>query len=58
VWVYRGKAEGPFELNPDEIERGAWFAPDEITSRIAEHPKEFASAFRLIWKLLATAKPS
>ena len=58
VWVYRGDAEGPFELNPAEIERGAWFAPDEVTPRIAGRPQEFASALRLIWKRLAAAKSS
>ncbi len=50
VWVYRHKAEGPFELNRDEIERGGWFTPDEVTRWIAEKPGEFASAFRFIWQ--------
>src|SRR5213076_531876 len=26
VWVYRCAAEGPFRLDPEEIERGDWFA--------------------------------
>jgi isopentenyldiphosphate isomerase len=51
-WVYRCESEGPFELNPDEIERGEWFAPGKITLWIAEKPGDFASAFRLIWKTL------
>src|ERR1051325_1724158 len=38
VWVYRCEAEGPFELNADEIERGGWFAPEEVTRWIAERP--------------------
>lgn len=50
--VYRCKAEGPFRLQPDEIERGGWFAPEKITRWIAEKPGDFASAFRLIWKTL------
>jgi isopentenyldiphosphate isomerase len=54
VWVYRGEAEGPFELNVDEIERGGWFAPDEVARWIAERPEEFADAFRFIWKKLST----
>ena len=49
VWVYRCRAEGPFQLHPDEIERGGWFAPDKITRWIAEKPGDFAGAFRLIW---------
>ena len=50
VWVYRCEAEGPFTLHPEEIERGGWFAPDEITRWMAERPGDFASALRLIWR--------
>ena len=50
VWVYRCLAEGPFALNREEIERGDWFAPNEVRRWIAERPQEFASAFRLIWR--------
>ena len=38
-------------LHPDEIETGGWFAPEKVTSWIAERPQEFASAFVLIWDL-------
>jgi isopentenyldiphosphate isomerase len=55
VWVYRCQAEGPFQLHPDEIERGGWFAPEKITRWIAEKPGDFASAFRLIWVKLNAA---
>ncbi len=50
VWVYRCQAEGPFELNREEIERGGWFAPAQVSSWIAERPHEFASALLLIWR--------
>jgi isopentenyldiphosphate isomerase len=50
VWVYRCQAEGPFRLHPDEIERGDWFAPEEVTRWMAERPEMFASALLLIWK--------
>jgi 8-oxo-dGTP pyrophosphatase MutT (NUDIX family) len=53
VWVYQCEAEGPFELNPDEIERGGWFAPGEVTRWMAEQPQEFASALPYIWRRLA-----
>ena len=56
VWVYRCEAEGPFTLHPEEIERGGWFAPDEVTRWIAERPQEFASGFVLIWQQLNQAK--
>jgi isopentenyldiphosphate isomerase len=52
VWVYRCEAEGPFTLNAEEIERGGWFIPEELTRWMAERPEEFASAFVVIWKKL------
>ena len=51
-WVYRCESEGPFDLNPDEIERGDWFTPEKITAWVAERPQDFASAFRFIWNRL------
>jgi len=50
VWVYRCEAEGPFQLHPDEIERGDWFEPGEVTRWMKERPEEFASALLVIWK--------
>jgi len=52
VWVYEGKAEGPFALNADEIECGEWVAPQEVTRRLAERPQEFSSAFAFLWRTL------
>jgi isopentenyl-diphosphate delta-isomerase type 1 len=52
VWVYRCEAEGPFHLNRDEIERGDWFAPAEVTRWMTERPQEFATALLLLWKKL------
>lgn len=54
VWVYRCQGEGPFELHPEEIERGGWFKPEEITHWMNERPHEFASALLKIWRLLAS----
>jgi isopentenyl-diphosphate delta-isomerase len=51
VWVYRIEHAGPFVLHPEEIERGNWFAREEVTRWIAEKPEDFAPAFRLIWAL-------
>ena len=50
VWVYRCQAEGPFQLDPDEIERGGWFAPPEVTHWMAERPEDFAGALLVIWR--------
>jgi isopentenyl-diphosphate Delta-isomerase len=51
-WVYRLEGEGPFELNPEEIEYGEWFTPGKVTRWMAEKPGDFASAFRHVWHRL------
>ena len=53
VWVYRCEAEGPFRLDPDEIERAGWFAPEAVTRWMEERPRDFASALLVIWKKVA-----
>jgi 16S rRNA (adenine1518-N6/adenine1519-N6)-dimethyltransferase len=57
VWVYRCEAQGPFRLDPEEIERGGWFAPQEVTRWLAERPEEFAGALRVIWDRLRHSSP-
>jgi isopentenyldiphosphate isomerase len=49
VWVYRCEAEGPFTLNPQEIERARWFMPEEVGHWLQERPQELASALKAIW---------
>jgi isopentenyldiphosphate isomerase len=56
VWVYQCASEGPFTLHPEEIERGEWFAPEEVTRRVQAQPDEFARAFILIWNLVVNGK--
>ena len=51
-WVYRCESEGPFQLHPEEIETGGWFALEKVTRWLTERPQDFASAFRLIWSQL------
>jgi isopentenyl-diphosphate Delta-isomerase len=54
VWVYRLASEGPFVLNPAEIERGEWFSPADVSRAIAESPAEYARSFRYLWtKMMA-----
>ncbi len=52
LWVYGCEAEGPFELNREEIQRGGWFAPEEVSRWMKERPEEFAGALVLIWETL------
>lgn len=49
VWIYRCQHEGPFELDPKEVETGGWFSPAKINEWAQKHPEEFAPAFLLIW---------
>lgn len=51
VWVYRCQSEGPFQLHPEEIDTGAWFAPDQLDRWLSEKPDDFAPSFPLIWRL-------
>ncbi len=50
VWVYRCQDEGPFRLQPEEIETGDWFTPEKVSRWTTEKPGDFATAFVLIWK--------
>jgi len=49
-WIYRCVSEGPFTLQPEEIETGAWFAPDAVTQWLKSRPQDFAGAFIRIWQ--------
>lgn len=51
VWVYRVEAEGPFTLQPDEVECGDWFSPAVIDRWLAERPQDFSPAMRYLWPL-------
>jgi len=52
VWVYRCDAEGPFMLDREEIQRGGWFAPEEVSHWMAQRPDEFATALLALWNRL------
>jgi isopentenyl-diphosphate delta-isomerase len=49
VWIYRGRAEGPFHLNPVEIDAGQWVHPAELDAWIVRTPVDFARSFRFLW---------
>jgi isopentenyldiphosphate isomerase len=57
-WVYRCESEGPFTLQPEEIETGAWFPPAAVSAWVAGKPGDFASAFVLVWKRLGSPDPA
>jgi isopentenyldiphosphate isomerase len=57
-WIYRCESGGPFQLQSEEIETGGWFAPEKVSNWVAGRPQDFASAFRLVWKLFITQSRS
>lgn len=52
-WIYRLNADGPFVLNPVEIDRGEWRSPAAITQRLSTHTADYCPGFRWIWTLVA-----
>lgn len=51
VWVYRAESEGPFTLQAEELDGGAWYQPAEIDRLLAERPAEVAPALIYLWPL-------
>jgi len=51
VWAYRCETSRPLHLNPDEIETGEWFRPEEIDRWIVKEPSDFAPAFLKLWAI-------
>jgi len=58
VWVYRCQAEGPFDLNAEEIETGEWFGFEEVSAWMEQRPEEFAGALLVIWQKLKRLGPN
>lgn len=50
-WAYRCIAEGPFVLDPVEIDLGVWLEPVEFDHKLAANHEDFAQTIRLIWAM-------
>jgi len=48
--VYRTINEGPFELQPEEIDEGAWTRSNEMDRRVYEDDPTLTRVLRFIWK--------
>lgn len=53
IWVYRLVHEGPFVLNPHEIDTGEWHTIARIRELMASDPERFTRPFREIWSVVA-----
>ena len=49
TWVYRSVAEGPFALDPGEIDDGRWLSSEQVNTWLTTNPKQLTSTFRMIW---------
>jgi len=50
--VYKVYSQGPFKLDPVEVDHGDWFEPEYISSWIIGRPDELSPQLRLIWDKL------
>lgn len=50
IHVYALNYTGMLTPNPAEIERLENYSPEEVDSRIAESPEDFAESFCVVWK--------
>jgi isopentenyl-diphosphate delta-isomerase type 1 len=48
--VYRCMNDGPFQLQEEEIDEGAWVACSEMDRRVSEQDANLTSILRLIWE--------
>ncbi len=55
VWVYAVRSDGPFQLNPAEIERGDWWTPESLARGFRETPEAFTRPLRFLWPRAETA---
>lgn len=53
VWLYTCHAEGPFELDPDEISEGKWVSVKELEAWLDARPREFSWSFVYLWRKYA-----
>ncbi|WP_309382275.1 NUDIX hydrolase [Cerasicoccus frondis] len=52
VQVYKLTWDGDMTLDPEEIDSGAWYAPDELDAFIRADRRNYAPSFRLIWGIV------
>ncbi len=52
-WVYRLQAEGPFVLQPEEIDDGKWMPLAQLERDLKSQPEVYCPHFRWLWPQLA-----
>lgn len=52
VHVYRTRYEGPFAINPAEIDEGRWWSMAELREAIEQTPSIFTEPFLHLWAIV------
>lgn len=58
LWVYTCHTDGPFTLDPEEIDSGEWLAPEELASRLkadASH-REYTPSLATVWNAYCASR--
>ena len=50
IEVYRCVHDGPFDLNPQEIDDGVWMTPDALQEQLTHQTLPVTETFKLIWQ--------
>jgi isopentenyl-diphosphate Delta-isomerase len=50
VVVYQCRADGPFVLDPEEIDRGVWIAPEDLTRAIESGDSSYTPSLGTVWR--------
>jgi 16S rRNA (adenine1518-N6/adenine1519-N6)-dimethyltransferase len=56
IWLYRGAHDGPFHLEPSEIEYGKFFPVGVVSDWINARPNDFAPGFVACWNVYRNAE--
>lgn len=55
VRVYRALCDGPFALNPAEVESGLWMSSEALDGDVLTRPEAYSPALILVWKTFRAA---
>ena len=50
IQVYKCTNNGPFKLNPEEIDEGGWFLTNDISKRVISDDPTLTDTFKVIWQ--------
>ena len=54
VRLYRAQHDGPFKLNPAELDGGGFFTIEQVDRWTAARPQDFATGFLECWRVFAS----